>query len=879
MVCTGLSAGKINQMQSLPIDAVIPDIIAHLRSARSLVLTAQPGAGKTTRIAPAIVKSNLLTADNFKVLLLQPRRVATRAVAQRIAQENNWPLGEQVGYIVRLERRCGPTTQLTVMTEGVLNRQLLADPFLPGVGAVVLDEFHERSVHSDLALALLKQIQQTIRPDLLIVVMSATLDVEPVAAYLGNCPAIHAPGRTFPVDITHAVDAKLPLELQVAQQVRQTYIAGTAGQPGGILVFLPGAGEIDRCRRALADWAAAAGIPLLPLHGSLPLAAQIKAIAPGKHARVILATNIAETSLTIDGITTVIDSGLVRRAGYDAARGMDSLELVRISKASAQQRAGRAGRTSPGQCVRLWSLQEDRFLAPFDPPEVARIDMAPTVLELFWWDAKGPSDFDWLTPPPAHAIDAAIELLVMLGALQRTGPTSSPADIALSLTALGKTIASLPLHPRLACMLHQGNRMGLARPAALLAAMLGERDFAPIGTFTPTGHEDSDVLIRFEWLEQALQGQRHNRFTNGDNPSIVRIARTAEQLVSLLGKSAAPDASIGPTKREALLRLLLAAFPDRVCRRRANDPKRAAMIGGRGVVLGPQSGVLRPEFFIAVDVTFDPNKPRGEGVVRMASAIQPEWLTDSAVYQERQLATWDQTSQRVVGLRQICYGELVMREAPGEASPEQSGRLMEKHFQGQLREIVLANPSAGHLLQRLDYATTALPQLKLPIFDEAFLQELAAPLWPQVRSRRDLESFDWHSTLWHALSLLQQRMVATDLPESLQLPSGHRATITYNGSGAPVLAAKLQEFFGLKETPRIGDGRIPLLLHLLGPNGRPVQVTSDLKSFWQTGYFMVRKDLKARYPRHYWPDEPATAAAVVSARKAREQANPTARKK
>ena len=878
MVCTGSSAGKIAEMQSLPIDAVIPDIIAQLRGSRSLVLTAQPGAGKTTRVAPAIVKSNLLTAENFKVLMLQPRRVAARAVAQRIAQENNWQLGEQVGYIVRLERRCGPNTQLTVMTEGVLNRQLLADPFLPGVGAVVLDEFHERSIHSDLALALLKQVQQTIRPDLLIIVMSATLDVGPVAAYLGHCSAITTPGRTFPVDITHAVDAKLPLEAHVAQQVQQACSASTAAQSGGILVFLPGVGEIERCRRALADWAAAAGIPLLPLHGSLPLAAQIKALAPGNHTRVILATNIAETSLTIDGITTVIDSGLARRAGYDAARGMDSLELVRISKASAQQRAGRAGRTAPGQCIRLWSLQEDRFLAPFDPPEITRIDMAPTVLDLFRWDAKGPSGFDWLTPPPTHAIDAAIELLVMLGALQRTDPTSTTAAGALLLTALGKTIAALPLHPRLACMLHQANRIGLARPAALLAAMLGERDFAPGGTFTPTGHEDSDVLIRFEWLEHTLQGQRHNRFANADTPARDRVARTAEQLVNLLGKPAAPDAPAGPTEREALLRLLLAAFPDRVCRRRTNDPKRAAMVGGRGVVLGPQSGVLRPEFFIAVDVTFDPNKPRGEGLVRMASAIQPEWLTNSPVYQDRQLATWDQANQRVLGLRQSCYGELIMYESPGDAPPDQSARVMREQFQGKLREIVLANPSAGPLLQRLNYACTALPELKLPTFDEAFLQELAAPLWPQARSRRDLESFDWHSTLWHALSPVQQRTVATVLPESLQLPSGHHAAITYDSSGPPILAAKLQEFFGLADTPRIGGGRVPLLLHLLGPNGRPVQVTSDLKSFWQTGYFMVRKDLKARYPRHYWPDEPATAAAVVSARKAREQATPAPRK-
>jgi ATP-dependent helicase HrpB len=518
-------------MVPLPIDASLPEIIAHLRESRSLVLVAPPGAGKTTRVPPAILRANLLSPEHPNLLVLQPRRVAARTVAARIADENNWKLGNEVGYHVRFDRMMGKNTRLRVLTEGILTRQLLDDPYLDGVGAVLLDEFHERSLHTDIAVALLREVQQTVRPDLMLIIMSATLEAEPAAAYLGNCPIVRAEGRTYPIEISYAPSPQNSLVDRMVASVHGI-LARPAHKSGDVLAFLPGADEIRRAQRQLEGQHD--DCLILLLHGSLPAEEQSRALRPSNQRKVILATNIAETSLTIDGVRTVIDGGYARVASYDPDRGLDRLDLQRISKASATQRAGRAGRTAPGTCIRLWSQKEQNALEDFDLPEIKRVDLSATVLALHAWGKPDVRKFGWFEAPDEETIAAAERLLAMLGAL----------DTSAQITPLGRRMVCVPAHPRLARLLLAAAEQGLHREGASLAALVSEKDILlsirpEPGAFRgPITQGTSDLLYRLMLLEDS----ERNPPANVDPIALRQVQRTRDELLRI-GRSLSLDAA------------------------------------------------------------------------------------------------------------------------------------------------------------------------------------------------------------------------------------------------------------------------------------------------------------------------------------------------
>jgi ATP-dependent helicase HrpB len=850
-------------MVPLPIDSFLPDIVAKVRAARSLVLVAEPGAGKTTRVPPAILRGGVLSNENPLTVVLQPRRVAARTVAARIADENGWPLGGPVGYHVRFDRRVGPDTVLRVVTEGILTRQLLDDPFLEGVGSVVLDEFHERSLYTDVAIALLREVQQTVRPDLCIVVMSATLDAEPVAAYLGGCPVVRVPGRTYPVEISYVADAS-PLPNGVANAVERAIESGG----GDVLAFLPGAEEIRRTAAALESLAHRHDLAVLPLYGALPPGEQNLALRPDPRGRrkVVLATNIAETSLTIDGVRTVVDGGFARVASYDPERGLDRLDLQRISRAAADQRAGRAGRTGPGRCVRVWAEREK--LAPFELPDIRRVDLAGTVLSLHAWGKPDVRGFGWYEPPSEESVAAAERLLDMLGALGNG-----------RITPMGKRLANMPAHPRLGRLLIAAAGRGLLREGATMAALVSEKDIVlpgrrgdgQGGPRGPTTAGTSDLIHRMELLDEA-ERQRFagHLFDRGIDPGAARSACQVRDELLRVGRSLGTRDGAATASEEDLLRLPLNAYPDRVCRRREKDPAAGAIVGGGGVRLAPESAVRQGEFFLAVDLRHDPWSATREATVRVASRLKPAWLAETfpgSVRKERG-AEYDADRERVVGFVRTWYRDLIMADEPNAAvDAATAGVALAAALRPRAAELLAADEAAADLLARVSLLRSHLSQHSWPTFDEA---ELGDVLAEACDGKRSLEELRRGGTLAAAirnrLIYPLDRVLEEQAPDGIVVPSGNRIRLEYAASGPPVLAVRLQELFGWTETPRIAGGRVRVRLHLLGPNYRPVQVTEDLANFWATTYFQVRKDLRVRYPKHSWPEEPLGAQAEARGR-------------
>ena len=863
-------------MTPLPIDPVIPEILAHLRgAARSLVLVAEPGAGKTTRVPPAIVRQNLLSREHPNLVLLQPRRVAARAAAQRIADENGWTIGREVGYQIRFERKISADTRLHVMTEGVLTRQLLDDPYLEGVGCVVLDEFHERSLHTDLAVALLREIRQTVRPDLMIVVMSATLEAEPVARFLGDAPIVRSAGRTFPVDISHAgATARLELPQRIARLVSDS------DDDGDVLVFLPGVGEINRTIDALES-SAQSNDHVLPLHGSLSGDEQFAALRPTKQRKIVVATNIAETSLTIDGVTTVIDSGLARVAGFDPQRGMDRLELKRISRASATQRAGRAGRTRPGRCIRLWSAIEDKSLEPFESPEVRRVDLTQTVLALHAWGHSDPRKFEWYEPPDARAIAYAEQLLEMLGA--------TTAETNGKITDVGRKLLALPVHPRLGRLLLAAAEAGMTRDGAAIAALLSEKDIMRPRTDLhpserrPTTQGPSDLRIRLDVLESR---RRDHEIDQGSLRQVLKARDELERIGSRLIR-AKPGASapglrssmedktpgaeapgLAAPDEDALLMLPLFAYPDRVCRRRANDPAAGVMVGGGGVRLAPESVVRQHEFFLALDARQDQRNLSREAIVTIASAIDVAWLEAMFPQEIRreQRASYDERRDRVVASESVRYRDLVLREHTDAAVDAQTAeRALADWATPRAWDLLREDERARRWLARLELLGKAMPDKGWPSVSDATARQVVASVVAGKRTLAQLRPA-MLPTLQGLLEYPLDRLMETEAPESIEVPTGNRIKLDYppqtdlpGDVRPPVLAVRLQELFGMTQTPRIAGGRVAVQIHLLGPNYRPVQITDDLQSFWKTTYFQVRKDFRVRYPKHSWPEDPLAA--------------------
>jgi len=846
------------------------------------VLVAPPGAGKTTRVPPALALAGI--GGGRQVLVLEPRRIAARAAARRIAAERGWTVGEEVGYQVRFERRAGPATRVLVVTEGILVQRLQADPLLAEVGAVVFDEFHERSLATDLALAMTRHAQREVRPDLKLLAMSATLDPAPLAAFLGDgstaCPIVESRGRLHPVEIRYrerpaerdvrARGGPSPLAAAVRDAVEEA-LDDPAAAAGDVLVFLPGVGEIERAAAALAPLAERRDLAVVPLYGDLPAERQDAALRPLARRKVVLATNVAETSVTVEGVTAVVDSGLARRLRYDPATGLDRLELARISRAAADQRAGRAGREGPGLAIRLWPEREQAALPPRETPEIARVDLASPALQLLAWGERDLAGFGWFEPPDPAALARALGLLADLGAI----------DGARRLTPDGRAMARLPVHPRLGRLLVEGGRRGVAREAALVATLLAERDpfRRPAGSLDErraARASRSDLLDRADALEEFAR-RRIASPPLGDrlDPGAARfvlaardqLAETLHRALPELERSVAPPGE----RDDILLSALFAAYPDRLCRRREPGSPRALMVGGRGVRLAAESAVLAAELFVAVELDDRkggggrPGLPASEALVRLASAVELADVTTARLATPVEVGIeleFDPGRERVVAWRRTRYRDLVVAasEAPLPADGSAERVLAAAAAERLDRALPLADPAVAGLLARVRSLALWMPELGLPPFDDAELIGLLPLLAAGRRSFAELRQAPLAEVLAGTLDRAQRQALDREAPERLRVPAGREVPLAYEPGRPPVLAARIQELFGWRATPRVAGGRVPVLLHLLAPNGRPQQVTADLASFWRSGYPQVRKELRGRYPKHAWPEDPATAA-------------------
>ena len=847
----------------LPIDALLPEALEQLRRHNALVLSAPPGAGKTTRVPPAVLDQGL--AGDGMVLLLQPRRLAARAVARMMARAMGQPLGQRVGYRVRFDDRSSPRTRLLVVTEGILLRWLQRDPLLEGVGCVVLDEFHERSLFADLALAFVREVARA-RGDLRVVVMSATLDSAPVAAFLGGCPALRAEerGHALRVDHVTATDRR-PLEQQVRSAL-VTLLRRDDDDGGDVLVFLPGAPEINRVQRHLTQHGLPGAPALVPLHGSLPAAQQDLALQPGRGRRVVLATNIAETSLTVPSVTAVVDAGLVKQPRHDPGSGLDRLQTVRISRASADQRAGRAGRVAPGRALRLWTAAEHQGLPRADQPEIMRLDLAPALLALLSFQPGDPRQLRLFQPPPEPAMQRSLELLRLLGAVERH---------SFGLTRLGRRLVRLPVHPRIGVVLlgARGDQRQL-REVALLAALLAEREVLARQhgepARLPTG--DCDLSWRRDLLEQLFahppSTRDHVARGLGLNPGAARQALQAGQQLARLVQRVAGDA--GGAGHGSTRRLLLAGFPDRVCCRRAAGQPEAVMVGGRGVRLAVGSGVREAPLFLALRAEAGPRGLHATSLVTVASALDAGDL--AALYPQcitsAMQAQFDAQTRAVIGVEQRTYRDLIITRRSGvPVDPVQAAALLLAEASRNFDEVYRPSAKAARLVARLRFAAEHLPEVSWPDASEQGLRRLLGQLCVGHSSFRDLQRADWAVPLSAQLTYRQRALLDAEVPRSVAVPSGRHVRVDYGDQ--PVLAVKLQELFGLAQTPRVARDRVPLLLHLLAPSGRPVQVTRDLASFWAQGYAEVRKDLRGRYPKHPWPEDPWTAHPTARAKRRR----------
>ncbi|MFP4276936.1 MAG: ATP-dependent helicase HrpB [Wenzhouxiangella sp.] len=807
----------------LPIEDLLPRLAANLDDHATVLLTAPPGSGKTTRVPPALLSAAWLAGR--KILLLEPRRLAARSAARFMAKMLGEAVAETVGYRTRTETRVSKATRIEVVTEGILVRMLQNDPALSDIGCVIFDEFHERSLHTDLGLALARESQQALRPDLRLIIMSATLAVEPLRAMLDDPPLLSARGRSFPVDVHYRPP---PRERALAEQAAHTILHALAHHPGSVLTFLPGMGEIRRVA-GLLDSRLPADVRLCPLHGSLAPADQDAAIAPAPagQRKLVLATSIAESSLTIDGIRIVVDAGLARSARFDPGSGMSRLVTGPVSRASAEQRAGRAGRLAPGVCYRLWSESTHQRLQPHAAAEILQTDLAGLVLELAHWGVRDPHDLVWLDAPPAAHLHQAADLLVRLGALDNDG----------GMTAHGRALLKPGLHPRLAHLLVQGRARGHGRLAAELAALLSDRDPLPAGS-------GADLVLRLRALRAG--------------PARGGLGTARRLADRIAGKASAGQ----PIDSAAVGELLALAFPDRIAQ--ARDARgRFLLSNGRGAFLPEQDPLAGEAWLVAVELDGQAREAR----IHLAAALTPVTLETALGGHIRQTTTaeWDERRGTVVARQRRCLDGLVLEEhelARPDAAILEAGLLNAVRRRGLNR--LPWTPRARQwqarvaLLHRLEPATW-------PAVDDAALEdgleEWLAPFLAGATRWRDIEQLDLHAILNQRIDFRQQNRLDQLAPERIRIPTGRYVTLDYTAPGGPVLATKLQSVFGWQQSPTVADGQVPLTLHLLSPAGRPLAITSDLSSFWRQAYPQVRKDMRGRYPKHPWPEDPLTAPA------------------
>lgn len=846
-------------MRELPIQDVLPALLEKLRAHHNVVLQAPPGAGKTTAVPLALLESPWL--QGRKIIMLEPRRLAARTAAARMAQLLGEPVGKTVGYQIRAERKTSAQTRILVVTEGILTRLLQSDPELADTALVIFDEFHERNLQGDLALALCLQSQEVLREDLKLLIMSATLDAEGIAGLLDDAPIVTSEGRAYPVDIAY-----LP-HTQVPEHIRQlpTLISRKVGelidqQPGSILVFLPGVGEIRQTERALREHLGQRDdILIAPLYGDLKKEQQDAAInpCPSGRRKIVLATNVAETSLTIEGIRMVVDSGLMRESRFDPNTGMNRLVTTHISQASATQRTGRAGRLSEGFCLRLWSESTQRGMAKKNSAEVLLSDLAPLVLELAQWGVSDVRELRWLDLPPPGPVAQARELLMELGALDCEG----------RITDHGRQMLTLGAHPRLAHMILKGSQLGLAEPATLLAALLSERDI-----FRGEQRWNRDIQQRMD----VLQGKA--KAGTADQGAIQRIrqqANTWRKQLSAQQHSTVTEGST-PDPQDTTGVLLGFAYPDRIAQNRRDQGRRFLLSNGRGAHFSHDDELALQPYLVIAELDGQGRDARVQLAAGISRTALDQFFADRI--EQADVVRWDNHSGRATASRQTRLGKLVLEDKPSaHIAPEKlSLALLDAVRQTGLRLLPWTKESEG-LVARVCFLQSErekfpdlLGELELPDWsDSALLSTLQDWLLPHLQGFSKLEQLkqlDLKHMLLGQLDWNTQQALDALAPGHLQVPSGSHIAIDY-AQTPPVLAVRLQEMFGLAQTPAILRGRYPLMIHLLSPAQRPVQVTRDLASFWQNTYHEVKKELRIKYQKHFWPDDPANAQATNKTRK------------
>ncbi len=848
---------------ALPVDPLLPEIQAVVRGGRDLILRAEPGAGKTTRVPPA-----LLDAVPGQVLVLEPRRLAARLAAAYIAAGLGERVGETVGYHIRLERVFSRRTRLKFITEGLFLKYLARDSGLAGVDCLVLDEFHERHLHTDVALAVARQLQRTRRPDLRLVVMSATLDTERLGAWFGDAVVLDAPGRVHPVAeefLPH------PDRRSLAAGVREAVaeLLSDPRCPGHVLVFLPGAADIRRCAESLAPLAARTGARVLPLMAELPLARQQEALALSAARKLILATNVAETSITIDGVTGVVDPGLAKIPGFAPWSGLPTLDVRPVSQASCSQRAGRAGRTAPGVVRRLFTRQDFAARPPFTPPEISRLELSGALLDLaavakHLPAAADPSALPWLDPPPAVMLESCRNLLALLGAVDSSG----------RLTSLGEEMAGAPLHPRLARVTAEGRRRGIAGTAALAAVLVNEgmvlRSLQAAPAVT-----DSDVLWQMElllaWISRReLPAAIREAF---DRQRAERIEALYRQLVEGGGLPSLEQFRV-PAEEE-IAACFLAGFPDRVAQVRAGRAGRRAVAGsaldrielalcqGGGARLSPGSTVRDSRFLVAVAAEDSPS--RGDAAlsaeVRVAVGIEPELLLAAPAdfLKETTETVWDGEGERVVCRSRLTYGGLLLEETPAEGDPRETARVLARALADRWPKPFPDDAPLRQYAARLDFLRRQGVEAEFPNLAGEEFDDFMRSICQGKRSFVEIARSSLKEYIDAALDSGQRSRLDRLAPERITLGSGRRVAVNYELGAIPWIGARLQEFFGTARTPALADGRVPLVVHLQAPSGRALQVTTDLAGFWEREYPKLRNAYMRRYPRHPWPEDPLAA--------------------
>ncbi|MFC3800353.1 ATP-dependent helicase HrpB [Cohnella sp. GCM10012308] len=858
-------------MSAMPVDRTIPDIKAALRDRGGAVLVAAPGAGKTTRVPIALMGEPWLAGR--KIVMLEPRRIAARSAAEYMAAGLGERAGERVGYRVRMDTKAGPRTVVEVVTEGVLTRMLQQDPSLADVGLVIFDEFHERNLNGDLGLALCLQAKSLFRDDLRLLVMSATLEPEPVAELLGGAPVIESAGIMYPVETVYLERRS---DAPVERLATETTVLALARHDGDALVFLPGYAEIRRTAAALSARLRGAGVEIAALHGTMPPGEQDRALAPaaGGGRKVVLATPVAESSLTVEGVRIVIDGGLMRAPRFSPRTGMSRLETARIPVSSADQRRGRAGRVAPGVCYRLWTEEEHRQLAPAGTPEIREADLAPLALELAVWGVSDPAELDWLDAPPEAAYAQARELLAALGAL---GADGAP-------TPHGAAMARFGAHPRLAHMMLRARPLGLGADACRIAALLGDRD--------PLQGGDADLSLRLaalaagdgrieagrreRLLAEARQFEAQLKSAGGELAGAAALAGTASVTSAGSGAGTVSGAGTGSASRTAGRSaeqsaydcgLLLAfAYPDRIGKLRVGG--KFTLSGGRGAYVPEGQPLVGEAWIVAAEL----DDQGSEGRIRLAAPLRADDLERhfADLVAERRTIAWESGAGAVRARRTVYLGALTLREGP---IPDPDPAAVTEALLSGIRldglELLPWSKASRQWLERARFAGLHDPAGWPDLSDAALLDGLETWLGPfavGMRTRGELQRLNMAEALSSMLSWEQRRRLDDEAPTHVAVPSGSRLPVDYGDPAAPALHARLQELFGWPASPRIAGGRVPLTLHLLSPAQRPVQVTRDLASFWREAYFEVRKDLKGRYPKHYWPDDPLQAQATSRAR-------------